>query len=498
MSSLDIKEEIKKCAEDPVYFMCKYINVIHPIKGVVPFHLFEFQKRIVSEVGENRFNIIRKFRQAGVTTICAAYSLWSIIFKKHHYVMVVSIGDRESTAFLGRVMDMYYDLPRWLQPEIREKNKHTLLLSSGSKIKSQPAGAGRGESVSHLIVDEAAFVEKMRAFWAAIYPTISTGGKATLLSTVNGMSNLYYELYRDAQLAKNNFNIVDITWPEHPDYTEKWSEETKGNMPHRLWLQEYECEFLGTGDTFIDYQTLRKVVENVSDEYYSMYAGALRVFEDPIPYHEYVIGADASYGREFDYSAFHVINLYDGKQVAEFHSNTMGLKDFAKTLADVGRKYNSAYVAPERNGLGIALVESLFEDLEYENMWMDDKGEFGVKVDTKSREIILGDLEDALRTNKLDIRSRRLADELTTFIITENGKVEADEGYNDDLVMSLAHAAHVAKDVTKRSPGMPTKATPQDGDVNRQEVAKQSTWIPTTNSKYNDPEIDEYLSWLNN
>jgi len=495
MTSVNVKEEFQKCAEDPAYFMCNYINVIHPIKGVVPFHLFKFQERIVSEVGANRFNIIRKFRQAGVTTICAAYSLWSIIFKKHHYVMVVSIGDRESTAFLSRVMDMYYDLPTWLQPEIREKNKHTLFLSTGSKVKSQPAGAGRGESVSHLIVDEAAFVEKMREFWAAIYPTISTGGKATLLSTVNGMSNLYYELYRDAQLEKNNFNIVDITWPEHPDYTEKWAVETQGNMPHRLWLQEYECEFLGTGDTFIDYQTLKQIVNSTSDEYYTMHGGSLRVYEDPVPYHEYVIGADASYGRDFDYSAFHVINVYNGKQVAEFHSNTTGIKEFARIMAEVGRRYNSAYIAPERNSLGLSLIEELFDELEYENMWMDDKGEFGVKVDTKSRDIILGDLEDALRTSKLDVRSRRLADELTTFIITENGKIEADDGYHDDLVMSLAHSAHVLKDVVRRNPTIPSRAV-QGEDINRQEVAKESNWIPFTKSKYNDPELDD-LSWLN-
>jgi hypothetical protein len=266
-------------------------------------------------------------------------------------------------------------------------------------------------------------------------------------------------------------------------------------MPHRLWLQEYECEFLGTGDTFIDYQTLKRLLDSTTENYHTMYSGALRIFEDPIPYHEYVIGADASYGRDFDYSAFHIINAYNGKQVAEFHSNTTGIKEFAKILAETGRRYNSAYIAPERNALGLSLIEELFDGLEYENMWMDDKGEFGVKLDTKSREMILGDLEDALRTSKLDVCSRRLADELTTFIITENGKIEADEGYHDDLVMSLAHSAHVMKDVVRRNPTIPSRTT-QEGSVDSKEVAKESNWIPFTKSKYNDPELDD-LSWLN-
>ena len=212
VSKQDIVDEVQRCSEDPEYFIKTYVNIEHPIKGIIPFNLYKFQTRILNEVHTERFNILRKFRQAGATTLCAAYSLWSIIFKENHNVMVVSIGDRESTAFLRRVKLMYDDLPLWLKPNILAKNAHKLHLSTGSRVMSQPAGAGRGESVSHLIVDEAAFIDKMREFWAAVYPTIATGGKATLISTVNGMSNLYYELYRDAVDEINDFNPIDINW----------------------------------------------------------------------------------------------------------------------------------------------------------------------------------------------------------------------------------------------------------------------------------------------
>jgi hypothetical protein len=179
----EILKELDKCAEDPAYFINKYVNVIHPIKGIVPFELFPFQERMIGEIKDNRFSLVKKFRQAGITTLAAAYSLWKIIFFDHQNVMVVSIGDRESRAFLERVVAMYDDLPKWLKPGEVERNKHVLKLSTGSRVKSQPAGAGRGESVSLLIVDEAAFVEKMREFWMAIYPTISTGGSACIIST---------------------------------------------------------------------------------------------------------------------------------------------------------------------------------------------------------------------------------------------------------------------------------------------------------------------------
>ena len=457
LTKQQIREELKKCSEDPIYFIRNYVNIEHPIKGIIPFDLFKFQERIINEVEDNRFNIIRKFRQAGITTICAAYSLWSIIFKQHHNVMVVSIGDRESTGFLSRVVNMYDDLPKWLKPDIREKNKHSLYLSTGSRVKSQPAGAGRGESVSHLIVDEAAFVERMREFWAAVYPTISTGGKATLISTVNGMSNLYYEIYRDAELEINNFNVVDIWWREHPDYTEEWAKEIKPNIGERMWLQEYECEFLGTGDTFIDRHTLTRLKDSEVKEYGSKYSNRMRIFKEPDPYTEYIMGVDSSFGREWDYSAFHVINAYNGEQVAEFYSNKTSIHDFAKIIHDEGVRYNTAHVVVERNGLGIALIEELFENLEYENMWMDENSEFGLQITTKSRESILTSLEHSLRSSLIRVNSERTVNELLTFIINSNGKVEADDGYNDDLVMSLALTAYVIEDIKNGAPVLPTK-----------------------------------------
>ena len=184
MTNEEILEEFNKCAKDPIYFIKNYIKIIHPMKGEIPFDLYNFQKRIVSEIHDNRFNVIKKFRQAGVTTIMCAYSLWFAIFHEKKNVMVVSIGDRESTGFLARVVGMYEELPSWLQPGVKERNKHNLVLETGSRIRSQPAGAGRGESVSLLIVDEAAFIPDMAEFWAAMYPTLSTGGNAVLLLMV--------------------------------------------------------------------------------------------------------------------------------------------------------------------------------------------------------------------------------------------------------------------------------------------------------------------------
>ena len=125
MENKELLEEFKRCAENPIHFISKYIKVTHPVRGLVPFKLYPFQERILSELQDNRFNILRKFRQAGCTTIAAAYSLWMIIFQKHKSVVILSKGDAESTEVLDRIKLMYDELPEILKPGIIEDNKHT-------------------------------------------------------------------------------------------------------------------------------------------------------------------------------------------------------------------------------------------------------------------------------------------------------------------------------------------------------------------------------------
>jgi hypothetical protein len=492
MTNEEILEEFNKCAEDPIYFIKNYIKIIHPMKGEIPFDLYNFQKRIVSEIHDNRFNVIKKFRQAGVTTIMCAYSLWFAIFHEKKNVMVVSIGDRESTGFLARVVGMYEELPSWLKPGVKERNKHNLVLETGSRIRSQPAGAGRGESVSLLIVDEAAFIPDMADFWAAMYPTLSTGGNAVLLSTVNGMSNLYYEIYKGAERGENTFNVIDIFWREHPEYTEKWAKEMKPALGDRMWSQEYECDFLGTGDTFINADTLRRMTDNTNITFAPRYNNRFRIFKEPDQFHSYVLAVDASFGREQDYSAFHIINMYNGEQVAEFYSNNVSLKSFAKIIHDEATRYNLSYVVVERNGLGLALIEELWDELEYENMWCDDKGDIGLLVTLKNRDTILSVLEEGLRTSKYKINSDRTVKELQTFIITETGKMEADEGYHDDLVMSLAIGMYTCNQIFLKSPIAI--------DTLKEANSTKTVADPIGKSKYSDfsnkAKMKEYMKWV--
>jgi hypothetical protein len=457
----DYKKEYTKCKEDPIYFISNYIKVVHPVRGLVPFNLYPFQKVIIDALEGNRFNILRKFRQAGCTTIAAAYSLWLCCFKSHQTIVILSVGDTESTEVLDRIKIMYDELPEWIKPKSTTINAHNLKLENNSHIKSRPSGkqSGRGLSGSLLIIDEAAFIEHIDTIWAAVYPIISTGGRAFVLSTVNGIGNWYYDTWERAVTGANAFNPIQIGWQDHPEYArvegfewlyeemekrdppmdiDDWEPTTRANISHKKWLQEYECEFLGTGDTFIEGMILQSLTENISDDFYRKYNNRMYVWKDPDPNSTYFMAVDVALGRGRDYSAFQIIDLYSGEQVAEFYSNTTPINEFARICFDEGTYYNLCPILVERNTIGNNLLDYLFDQLEYENVWFDEKRQMGLQITAKNRDNVLVEMEEAIRMNEVKINSKRTVMELNTFIISDNGKVKADTGQNDDLVMSLA------------------------------------------------------------
>lgn len=510
-----IASEVSKYKEDPIYFIENRIYVVHPMRGLVLFKLYPFQKKIVNALWKKRFNILRKFRQAGCTTLVAAFSTWMITFQENQTVGILSKDDAAAKEVLDRIKIMYDNIPSILKPKKKYSNSHTLALKNGSKInaKAPSKEAGRSISANLLIIDEGAFIEHIETIWAAAYPTISTGGSAFVLSTVNGIGNWYYRLWRDAVKGLNDFDTLEISWKDHPEYLrhegydhlyeemqsytkpvdiDKWEETTRKNIGPRRWLQEYECEFLGTGDTYIDGEILRFIRKNISEEFSTRYSNRLRVWKEPENQYDYLIAVDPSLGRQRDHSAFHVINMYNGEQVAEFYSNCTPMNDLAVIINEIATEYNVALVAPERNTIGNNLIDKLFYDLEYENIYMDDKGLMGIQVNMTNREQMLAEMEEYVRTSVFKINSARTAEELLTFIINDNGKAEADEGCYDDLVMSLAVGSLVFKELTG---GALIEYIGNERDNSPAPPKIQTTYNVRS---YGGDSEEEYLKWMIN
>jgi hypothetical protein len=252
-------KEIIKCGRDPVYFMKSYTKIQHPKRGLIPFDTYSFQDDCVKSFEENRFNIILKSRQLGLSTVTAAYSVWFSLFKKDKNVLVIATKLQTAMNFIKKVKTMLDGLPKWLLLAKYEATKQQIRLNNGSTITAIPTSpdAGRSEALSLLIVDEAAFIRDFEDIWTGLYPTLSTGGSAVIISTPNGVGGQYYKLWTDAVAQQNEFNTINLPWWVHPEHDQEWFDKETRNLPKRKVAQEFLC--LAEGSRIITRDGYRKI-----------------------------------------------------------------------------------------------------------------------------------------------------------------------------------------------------------------------------------------------
>jgi len=451
--------EIIKCGKDPVYFMNKYLYIQHPLRGLIPFKTYDFQDTCVDEFNSHRFNIILKSRQLGLSTLVAAYAVWQAIFYKEKNILIIATKLAVAQNFIRKVKTYIKSMPKWLLvPTITANNKQQVEFSNGSQIKAVPTSedAGRSEALSLLIVDEAAFVRNFDELWMGLYPTLSTGGRAILLSTPNGVGGQYHEIYTKAIRKENKFNPVKLMWDVHPERDDEWFEKETKNMSQKQVAQELLCDFASSGDTFLSNDVLEKIriltnnpIEKSGPQNNVWY------WKYPIEGVNYVLSADVSRGDSGDYSTLHVINSKDLSVDVEYKGK-LPPDHFASLVYDIANRYNKAVVCPENNAYGYTVLSKLGE-LGYKNIYFASErekykflygegnniGKAGFNTNKDSREKILANFEEMLRNGRLKTCSTRLYSELKTFVW--NGKkVGAMKGYNDDLVMSLAIGSWLA------------------------------------------------------
>ena len=198
LSIEEIKKEIVKCGKNPQYFLKNYAKITHAERGTIPFKTYRFQDDMLDNFRDNRFNIIVKARQLGISTIVAGYIAWLILFHKDKNVLVMATKYGTASNMVKKVKYMVSNVPEWLRiSRVTIDNKHSFELSNGSMLKAvaTSADAGRSEAVSLLVIDEAAHVENMDEIWTAISPTISTGGRCIALSSPNGIGNWFLNEY---------------------------------------------------------------------------------------------------------------------------------------------------------------------------------------------------------------------------------------------------------------------------------------------------------------
>lgn len=208
-----IKLEYKKCAKDPIYFMKKYCMIQHPVRGKIPFHLYDYQVDTLKQIVEHRYNIILKSRQTGISTLTAAFALWKMLFNSDFNVLVLATKQEVAKNLVTKVRYANDHLPSWLKQTAVEDNKLSLRYQNGSQIKaiSSSPEAGRSEALSLLIFDEAAFIPDIDDIWVSAQSTLATGGDAIVLSCVTKDTQVFTDrgLRKISNFIPNNGEVGD-------------------------------------------------------------------------------------------------------------------------------------------------------------------------------------------------------------------------------------------------------------------------------------------------
>ena len=452
-----IKQEYIKCAMDPVHFFRKYCYITHPTKGRILFHLYPFQEKVLQEFREHRFSIVNKSRQLGISTLAAGYSLWTMLFNKDKTVLCIATKQETARGMVEKVQFMYDNLPTWLKGNQKPiaNNKLSFQLANNSRIVATSAAsdAGRSYAVSLLLIDEAAFIEGIDKIYTSIKPTIATGGGIIALSSPNGIGNWFHKTYTDAQIGKNDFWPIELKWDLHPDRDEQWEITERANMSPREFAQEYDCDFLGSGNSVVENDILSFYEQTyIQDPVERRFMGGdFWIWNYPDYSRSYIISADVARGDGSDYSAFHVIDIESCEQVAEYKSQ-IGTREYGNMLVAVASEYNNAMIVPENANVGWDVINTII-DKGYPNLyyspraygemhmdkWMakmgNDQTVPGFTTSVKTRPLVISKMEAYIRDRHFIFHSKRLLEELRVFVWM-NGKAQAQNGYNDDLVMA--------------------------------------------------------------
>ena len=447
-------EEYQKCWEDPQHFIENYIKIVHVDRGLVPFDMYGYQKKMIQTFTEDRFVICKMPRQTGKSTTIISFLLHYILFNQD--VNCAILANKLSTAreLLSRLQLAYENLPKWMQQGVVIWNKGNIELENGSKIlaAATSSSAVRGSSFNIIFLDEFAHVPNNIAdqFFTSVYPTISSGEttKVFIVSTPLGL-NMFYKMWIDAEEGRSNYTPIDVHWSEVPGRDDKWKQETIKNTSEVQFTQEFECEFIGSTLTLINPSKLRTMAfqRPIASK------GGMDVYEQPKKDRTYCIVADSAQGKEQDYSALSVFDITEipYKQVAKYRDNTISPMLYPNIIYQIGMQYNTAWLMVEINDVGQQVAETLHFDLEYENILMcsmhgragqkvgggfGKNNQLGIRTSKQLKRIGCAALKEMIETDKLIIPDFETIAELTTFSSKHNS-YEAEEGSHDDLAMTL-------------------------------------------------------------
>lgn len=438
--------------------------------------------------------LILKARQLGITLMACAYALWLMLYRPGSVCVAYSYEEGEARKLVEACWMMFQALPPVLRNNVEVitptrtdmPSEWIRLRHKNGKISSFQAlpatkKHGHGARVTFAIMDEVAYMDYAKRIYTAINPAVSRGkAKLLLISTAFGVGNpetgegsYFHVLWATRKLKKLAY--LFLPWNLEPTRDDKWYQTEAMALDEVERNQQYPLNendaFMLSGALYFDRDSLAYYSENVakpiktghfvptalrSAKFMNLREGLIDVYELPRSDGKYGLAVDMATGKGLDHTAMGVIDLETGAMVAELHAG----KGFDAVRAAfqahyLGRWYNTAKIAPERQGgYGDALIAflrdghgalpaypNIYRHTSYTSGNKPIDEEYGMPMGPKNREMVIQGLKYWIYTRQFPWVSSGLRDELGTFVYRETApSPAAQDGTNDDRVLMAAIA----------------------------------------------------------
>tara|TARA_R110000796_G_scaffold138577_6_gene254669 strand:- start:93 stop:1922 length:1830 start_codon:yes stop_codon:yes gene_type:complete len=484
--------ELAKCAQDIVYFAEKYA-VVMTDEGVMQVELRDYQKTLLKDFQENRFNVVLASRQMGKTVTASIFNAWYLTFNFDKTTLLLANKSDSTKEIIDKAKIVIENLPYYMKPGIIKYDVMNVKCDNGCRLvgQSTTAKSGIGFTIHNLYLDEFAHVHPtiVDSFYENVYPTLSASNisRINITSTPNGF-NKFYEIYTDADRGVNAYKATRIDWWQHPERDDDWYKRELGNLGSEdAFNRQYGNEFVNSSNLLFSPATMKSLRKNMKayapydfEEFENIHMDVSDYLTwspefDPETTRDsgryFTFSVDIAEGNGGDYSVINIFELlpmddkhielvqnpgamYDFfklKQIGVFRSNEHVIEDFAKVLytlaVDVFDIENIKLII-EYNTYGAILLKYLMSVFPRRNEFdeetvvrfkhrHDARGlKPGVRVKSDNKPVMCQNLKKLTEGNRFTFDEKLTVEEASMFGTMKNGTYGGQHG-NDDVIMTM-------------------------------------------------------------
>jgi hypothetical protein len=488
-------QEIAKCAKDIVYFAEKYA-VVMTDDGIQKVKLREYQKVMLRNLQDNRFNIVLASRQMGKTVTASIFNAWYIIFNYDKNTLLLANKADSTKEIIDKAKVVIEHVPFYMKPGIIKYDVMNVRADNGCRLVGQAttAKAGIGFTIHNLYLDEFAHVQSniVDSFYENVYPTLSASkiSRINITSTPNGF-NKFYEIWSAAEKGDNAYTPLRIDWWQHPDRDDAWYQRELKNLgSDHAFNRQYGNEFVSSSTLLLSpgsMATMRKKAKkfihheledfeniHIDTNGYLMWNPDFDLDTTILEDKRWLFSVDIAEGNGGDYSIINVFEvepmskkhidkianpgaMYDFfriNQVAIFKSNEHVIEDFAKilyTLACEVFNPENVKMVIEFNTYGSILLQYLqtvfpqrneFEDemvLRFKHRHDSKTLKAGLRLKADNKAVFCQNFKKLIEANRIFINDIDTVNEASLFGTLKNGSYGAQMGH-DDAIMTAINA----------------------------------------------------------